>query len=142
VPGLSSGVASSEGDNLEITVSAEMYQPGGSVWFRALVDGEVAEPSDVVFKSGTVEFDGVRTFTFVKRAVKAGQHIVEIQWRTGTAARIRDRTLTVYSASAFVGPGHLAVATAPSGPDIQRRTRPTRIFPAWPRPSACRCQAR
>lgn len=78
MPGLSSGVASSEGDNLEITVSAEMYQPGGSVWFRALVDGEVAEPSDVVFKSGTVEFDGVRTFTFVKRAVKAGQHIVEI----------------------------------------------------------------
>jgi hypothetical protein len=121
VPGLSSGVASSEGDNLEITVSAEMYQPGGSVWFRALVDGEVAEPSDVVFKSGTVEFDGVRTFTFVKRAVKAGQHIVEIQWRTGTAARIRDRTLTVYSASAFVGPGHLAVATAPSGPDIQKK---------------------
>jgi hypothetical protein len=121
VPGLSSGVASSDGDNLEITVSAEMYQPGGSVWFRAMVDGEVAEPSDVVFKSGSVNFDGVRNFTFVKPAVKAGQHLVEIQWRTGTPASIRDRTLTVYSASAFIGPGHLAVATAPSGPDIQKK---------------------
>jgi hypothetical protein len=119
IPGLSSGVASSEGDNLEITVSAEMYQKGGSVWFRALVDGEVAEPSDVVFKSGSVEFDGIRTFTFVKPAVKAGQHLVEIQWLTGTA-KIRDRTLTVYSASPFIGSGHLAVATAPSGPDIEK----------------------
>jgi len=32
--------------------------------------------------------------------VGAGQHLVEIQWRTGTPASIRDRTLTVYSASA------------------------------------------
>jgi len=118
---LSSGVASSDGDNLEITVSAEMYQAGGSVWFRALVDGEVADPSDVVFKSGSVKFDGVRCFTFIKQAVKAGQHLVEIQWRTGTAASIRDRTLTVYSASPFVGPGNLAVAAAPSGPDIQKK---------------------
>ena len=39
---------------------------------RALVDGEVAEPSDVVFKSGTVEFNGVRSFTFVKPTVQAG----------------------------------------------------------------------
>jgi hypothetical protein len=122
VPGLSSGVASFGGDNLEITVSAEMYQKGGAVWFRALVDGEVAEPSDVVFKSGSVEFDGVRTVTFVKPAVQAGQHLVEIRWRTGTTAKIRDRTLTVYSASPFTGSDHLAVATAPSGPGIQKKT--------------------
>jgi len=122
VPGLSSGVASLEGDNLEITVSGEMYQKGGAVWFRALVDGEVAAPSDVVFKSGSVEFDGVRTFTFVKPAVTAGQHLVEIQWRTGTTAKIRDRTLTVYSASPFTGRDHLAVAAAPSGPDILKKT--------------------
>ena len=121
VPGLSSGVASTEGDNLEIAVSAEMYQKGGSVWFRALVDGEAAEPSDVMFKTGSVEFDGVRSFTFVKKAVKVGQHLVEIQWRTGTAAKIRDRTLTVYSASPFIGRDHLAVATAPSGPDIEKK---------------------
>ena len=122
MPGLSSGVASLDGDNLEITVSAEMYQKGGAVWFRALVDGEVAAPSDVMFKSGSVEFDGVRTFTFVKPAVKAGQHLVEIQWRTGTTAKVRDRTLTVYSASPFTGRDHLAVAAPPSGPDIQKKT--------------------
>jgi hypothetical protein len=78
VPGLSTGIASSVGDNLAITVSAEMYQQGGSVWFRALVDGVPAEPSDVVFKTGAVKFDGVRSFTFVKRGVTAGQHLVEI----------------------------------------------------------------
>ena len=39
---------------------------------RALVDGEVVEPSDVVFKSGTVEFNGVGSFTFVKPTVQAG----------------------------------------------------------------------
>ena len=77
MPGLCTGVATTDGDNLEITVSAEMYQAGGSVWFRALVDGEVAEPSDVMFKSGSVNFDGVRCFTFIKQNVTAGQHLVE-----------------------------------------------------------------
>lgn len=120
VPGLSTGVSSSAGDNLEITVSAEMYQAGGGVWFRALVDGEVAQPSDIMFKSGTVNFDGVRCFTFVKPDVTAGQHLIEIQWRTGSPASIRDRTLTVYSGSPFAGRDLLAVAAAPSGPLIER----------------------
>jgi hypothetical protein len=119
VPGLCTGVATTDGDNLEITVSAEMYQAGGSVWFRSLVDGEVAEPSDVMFKSGSVNFDGVRCFTFIKQNVTAGQHLIEIQWRTGTAASIRDRTLTVYSGSNFAGRDLLAVVAAPSGPLIK-----------------------
>ena len=119
VPGLSTGIACSAGDNLEITVSAEMYQATGSIWFRALVDGEVAEPSDVVFKSGAVNFDGVRNFTFVKQNISPGQHLVEIQWRTGTPASIRDRTLMVHSASPFAGRDHLAVAIAPSGKLIE-----------------------
>ena len=121
VPGLSTGIASSAGDNLSIAVSAEMYQQGGSVWFRALVDGVPAEPSDVVFKTGAVKFDGVRSFTFVKRGVAAGQHLVEIQWMTGTPAHVRDRTLAVYSGSPSVGRDRLAVAVAPSGPDIEKR---------------------
>src|SRR4029078_5859735 len=112
-------VATTDGDNLEITVSAEMYQAGGSDWFRALVDGEVAEPSHVMFKSGSVNFDGVRCFTFIKQNVTAGQHLIEIQWRTGTAASIRDRTLTVYSRAAFAGRDLLAVVAAPSGPLIK-----------------------
>jgi M6 family metalloprotease-like protein len=122
VPGLSTGVASLEGDNLEITVSAEMYQPGGGVWFRAVVDGKVAQPSDVLFKSGSVNFDGVRSFTFVQPYVGVGQHLVEIQWRTGSKAFIRDRTLTVHSGSPSMGRNRLAVAAAPSGPDLVKST--------------------
>ena len=59
VPRLNSGVASPGGDNLEITVT------GRQRFCRALVDGEVAKLSDVMFKSGTAEFNGVRSFTFV-----------------------------------------------------------------------------
>lgn len=119
VKGLATGIGSVDGDNLEITVSAEMYQAGGSVWLRALVDGRVAEPSDVLFKSGNVNFDGVRSFTFVQEGVSGGQHLVEIQMRTGSSATIRDRVLTVHSGSSFHGSSRLAVAAAPSGPPIK-----------------------
>ena len=120
--GLSSGVASLAGDNLEITVSAEMYQPGGTVWFRAMVDGNVAQPSDVAFKAGSENFDGVRSFTFVQPNVSVGQHLVEIQWFTGSTASIRDRTLAVHSGSPSNGPNRLAIAAAPSGPDLIKTT--------------------
>lgn len=119
VEGLATGIGSVDGDNLEITVSAEMFQPGGSVWLRALVDGRVAQPSDVLFKSGDVNFDGVRSFTFVQEGVSGGQHLVEIQMRTGSPATIRDRVLTVHSGSPFHGSSRLAVAAAPSGPPIK-----------------------
>jgi M6 family metalloprotease-like protein len=122
VPNLSTGVASSAGDHLEIAVSAEMYQPGGSVWFRALVDGKVAQPSDVLFKTGSVNFDGVRTFTFVQPDVSAGQHLVEIQWRSGSVAKVRDRVLTVHSGHPSAGRNRLAVVAAPSGPLLVKST--------------------
>jgi M6 family metalloprotease-like protein len=122
VTGLSTGVASVAGDNLEITVSAEMYQPGGAVWFRALVDGNVAQPSDVQFKAGSENFDGIRSFTFVQPNVGVGQHLVEIQWFTGSQASIRDRTLVVHSGSPTTGGNRLAVAAAPSGPDVVKGT--------------------
>ncbi len=122
VPGLSTGVASVAGDNLEIAVSAEMYQPGGAVWFRALVDGVVAQPSDAQFKAGSENFDGIRSFTFIQPNVGVGQHLVEIQWLTGSQASIRDRTLMVHSGSPGSGPNRLAVAAAPSGPDLVKST--------------------
>ena len=118
LPGLSTGVASQQGDDLEITVSAEVYQPGGTIWFRALVDGQPARPSDVAFKAGGVNFDGVRSFTFVQPNVGIGQHIVEIQAFSGSAASIRDRVLTVHSASPSAGPNRLKVIAATSGPDV------------------------
>jgi M6 family metalloprotease-like protein len=122
IPGLSTGVASVDGDNLEITVSAEMYQPGGTVWFRALVDGKVAQPSDVAFKAGSENFDGVRSFTFVQPGVDVGQHLVEIQWFSGSTVSIRDRTLSVHSGSPSNGPNRLAVAAGTSGPDLVKNT--------------------
>lgn len=118
VPGLSTGVASLEGDDLEITVSAEVYQAGGAIWFRALVDGQPAQPTDVAFKAGDVNFDGIRCFTFVQPGVGVGQHIVEIQAITGSKASIRDRVLTVHSASSSSGTNRLKVVAAPSGPDV------------------------
>jgi hypothetical protein len=122
VPGLSTGVASVTGDNLEIAVSAEIYQPGGAVWFRALVDGKVAQPSDVQFKAGSENFDGVRAFTFVQPNVDVGQHLVEIQWFTGSTASVRDRTLVVHSGSAAHGQNRLAVTAASSGADLVKST--------------------
>jgi M6 family metalloprotease-like protein len=119
VPGLATAIGSVSGDNLEITVSAEVYQNGGSVWLRAMVDGRVAQPSDVQFKSGSVNFDGVRSFTFVEEGVTGGQHLVEIQMLTGTEVLVRDRVLTVVSASPFAGSSRLAVAVAPSGPSLK-----------------------
>lgn len=118
VPGLSTGVACQDGDDLEITVSAEVYQPSGTVWLRALVDGQPAQPSDIAFKAGSVNFDGVRSFTFVQPNVGVGQHIVDIQATTGSDASFRDRVLTVHSASPTRGRNRLKVVAAPSGPDV------------------------
>src|SRR5262249_1044768 len=95
---------------------------GGTVWFRALVDGKVALPSDVAFKSGSENFDGVRSFTFVQPNVSVGQHLVEIQWFTGSTGSIRDRSLAVHSGSPSNRPNRLAVAAAPSGPDLVKTT--------------------
>jgi hypothetical protein len=83
-----------------------------------LVDGQPALPSDVAFKAGDVNFDGVRSFTFVQPNVGIGQHIVEIQAFSGSAASIRDRVLTVHSASPSAGPNRLKVIAATSGPDV------------------------
>ncbi len=123
VPGLATAIASNIGDSLEITVSAEVYQSGGAVWMRALLDGRVVHPSDVQFKAGSTEFDGVRSFTFVEQVVATqGQHLVEIQMRSNTAVRIRDRSLTVLSTSAFNGSSLLFVGAASSGPSIKAPT--------------------
>src|SRR5690349_4468707 len=67
--GMSAVVWSRAGDNLEIDVSADISAIG-SVWLRVLVDGVVAQPSDVLFKNGGS--GGVRSFRFVTSNVSAG----------------------------------------------------------------------
>lgn len=48
VEGLATAVICRDGDNLEITGSAEIYQAIGGVWMRALVDGMVARKRAVL----------------------------------------------------------------------------------------------
>lgn len=134
VPGLSTSVHSRAGDNLAISVSAEIMAPA-NVMFRALVDGTPASPSDVVFKLAGDYFDGVRSFTFVRGNVADGRHVVQIQWSahqtwsssdTGpgpdTTPQIGDRTLTVNSAGPTSEVGRLAVVAAPSSDWIVKTT--------------------
>nr|WP_156133653.1 hypothetical protein [Massilia sp. JS1662] len=113
VPGLSMAVQSGAGDNLAITVSAEVYTTS-VVWVRALVDGETGAPGDVIFKMGGENWDGVRSFTFLKNNVRAGKHIVQIQWfsAAGTTARIRDRSLIAKSAAPASGTSRLVTSSA------------------------------
>src|SRR5262249_4118538 len=58
----------------------------------------------------------------VQPNVSVGQHLVEIQWFTGSTASIRDRTLAVHSGSPSNGANRLAVVAAPSGPDLVKTT--------------------
>src|SRR5687768_7671546 len=120
VPGLSTRVYSRTGDNLTITVTAEIYAPD-TVWLRALVDGSSVLPTDVTFKTTSSFSDGVRSFTFVKDNMPGGRHTVQLQWRarqtwpssgptSGTVPEIGDRTLSVNSAGPVSGPQRLAVA--------------------------------
>jgi M6 family metalloprotease-like protein len=115
IPGLSTGIWSRAGDALEITVSGESFD-AQNLWLRAVVDGVVASPSFVRFRTTADTRGGSRSFTFVHTNVGAGQHIVEVQWFSspGTSAQLRDRALTVLSAAPGSGTARLAVAAGTS----------------------------
>lgn len=113
---LSSGIFVDDHGDLKITFSAEIEaSAGGRVFVRALVDGEVASPSDVVATVGS--YTGVRTFTFTKTNLAAGAHWVEMQWcaDSGSTAYIGDTTLSLFSSSPLNPLGQLMQVTAPSG---------------------------
>jgi M6 family metalloprotease-like protein len=113
IPGLAGAVHTEANSNLAMTVSAEMFGKQG-VRVRAVVDGVVAEPEWVEFKSDDAGFDDVRSFTFVKRAVTPGQHVVDMQWQTtdGEPTQMRDRSLVIESGSTDTFAARLAVAAA------------------------------
>lgn len=118
---LSAGILTADHADLKITFSAEIEAIGpGRVALRAVVDDEVASPSDVVVVSGA-GFTGVRSFTFVKPNLAAGGHWVEIQWKTdaGTTAYIGDASLALFSTSALDPTAQLLVKAAPSGPSVE-----------------------
>jgi M6 family metalloprotease-like protein len=110
VPGLSGAIQSAAGANLTITVTAEVFGTAG-VWLRARVDGALLAATPMLATTNQPH-DDTRSFTFVAPNVAAGQHTVEIEWSSaapGTAPQMRDRSLTMHSASPTTGTGRLAV---------------------------------
>jgi len=93
---LATGVWSNAGDALQISVSVAVSGVG-SVFLRTLVDGEVAQPSDVqLFVAGSAT-TSERSFTFIMPSVTAGFHLVHIQWISGDSYTAQGRSLAVRS---------------------------------------------
>ncbi len=117
----SSFVASQDDTNVAIQFSAEAFvdddNPGAGrrMFVRALVDGAVVAPSDVVFaKTG---HEGTQSFIFTTN-VPAGIHTVEIQWKMDGEATgyIRDASLLVrMGRDDQSAKGTFTTKTAPSG---------------------------
>lgn len=111
------GIITEANSKLRITFCGEArVTPGSRMFVRALVDGQPAKPSDVVFASG--DLGGTHAFTFVHEIIIAGGHWIQIQWRTdsGGTAFMGDRTLTLCSAAVSSVGTKLVTKAAPSGP--------------------------
>jgi len=85
---------------LAITFSAEVQaNPGGSMWGRVMVNGQPASPDEVLI-CNTLPTDqptwGAHSFTFIKEALEAGTHTVEIQLAVPGGGAIGERTLIVH----------------------------------------------
>jgi M6 family metalloprotease-like protein len=107
-------VAAEDDTELAICFSAEASTDGNNarLFVRALVDGVVADPADVVFTEGV--FAGARSFTFT-HVVDAGVHTVEMQWLVdaGFTASLRAQAVELRHG------GTVAFDTPPSGPEAQ-----------------------
>jgi M6 family metalloprotease-like protein len=99
---LATGVWSSRGDSLQITVSGELTG-SGDVYMRARVDSLVAQPSEVLFFQSGAEKTSARSFTFVMPQVTDGFHLVRIEWMSTSDFTMNDRTLVVRSLPAKPG---------------------------------------
>ena len=106
-----------------ITFNAEAeITPGKRMFLRALVDGQAARPSDVVFCASP--FYGTRSFTFSAPGLAAGSHTVVMQWRVDGDATgyLGDRTLTVgrmEQAAQAAGAATIVSVSAASGPSVE-----------------------
>lgn len=116
---MATGISTDDHADLRITFSGETEAVGsGRVFFRALVDGRPASPSDVVF--AVAPFSGSRSFTFISEDLAAGGHWVEIQWKVdaGTTGYVGDCTLSALAVSPLDPQARMLVKAAPSGPPI------------------------
>ena len=119
VPHMNTTVVSTQNSNIEIAFSAEASSTTPQrVFVRALVDGQPASPSDIVFVAGPDT--GTRSFVFTQSGAAAGMHTVEMQWLvdSGGTAFMGDRTLAVFASPASTVDGGLVVISPASGPDV------------------------
>jgi hypothetical protein len=85
---------------LAITFCAEVQaNPGGSMWARVLINGEPANPDEVLMCNTLLTADpswGAHSFTFIKDDLEAGIHTIEIELAVPGGGSIDERTLIVY----------------------------------------------
>jgi hypothetical protein len=121
---VSSFVATSDNTRVAVTFSGEAYvsQSGKRLFVRALIDGEVAEPSNVVFAQGGLI--GPRSFTFTAK-VDEGVHTTEIQCIVddGATGYLRSASLLVRTGKSVSAKGTLTALAAQSGPTITKATQ-------------------
>jgi hypothetical protein len=118
VPQMRANVTIREASDLSMGFCAETGVTNAKRMFvRALLDGQPAAPSDVVFAVGWGL--GTNCFNFVKKNVSAGPHVVLLQWRvdSGGEAHLGDRTFQVIAGALSSNELGIIVATAPSGPN-------------------------
>ena len=119
VPQLATSIATAAGADLAITLSGEAQtSDNGRMFVRAVVDGQEADPSNVIFALGS--FRGTRSFTFTVADLAAGDHNVQIEWLVdeGATGYLGDRTLVVAASPPSTARNALAIKTAPSGPPV------------------------
>lgn len=117
-------VAQRDETHVAIVFSAEAYvnQADGRMFVRAILDGQPANPEDVVFVTGY--YEGTRSFVFTA-VVDEGVHSVEMQWLVDDPAEgfLKDASLTVRAGLEEVPPGSgvptLVVKTPESGPNLE-----------------------
>jgi M6 family metalloprotease-like protein len=117
IPGLRDQVETLAGENLEIMFSARARAAFGKrLYVRALLDGEPAQPSEIVLVVN--DWDGTKSFTFVGINPAPGVHTVQMQWRaeTGGDGALGARTLTLRSAKEDAPDGSLFLSSAMSDP--------------------------
>jgi hypothetical protein len=85
---------------LAVTFSAVVQaNPGGSMWARVLVNGEPANPDEVLMCNTLTLSEsswGAHSFTFMKDGLEAGIHTVEIELIVPGGGSIDERSLMVY----------------------------------------------
>ncbi len=119
VPGMDLTVNMPISGDMAITYSAETGGDGGRMFVRAVVDGQPASPSDVLFAVNNVAV-GAHSFTFSQLGASAGSHTVRIEWNidSGFTGSVKFRTLSVVASPPTASSGALAVKTPASGPPI------------------------